>query len=187
LLGRTNRAKPLFHRALASMPARYWAEKRSVVPSRQKPAVQTFDSRPDTVLYSNERTRIVRRCLPVEGIIIKQALGGEAVARLRHEMTILERLAGVEGIPQVVPAECAADQLAMRDEHGTPLPERLKAGRLKIEQAIDLILQLARIVAAMHRRGVVHKDINPANVLMIGPEERPVLIDFSIASVFAED
>jgi serine/threonine protein kinase len=52
---------------------------------------------------------------------------------------------------------------------------------------VELALRMARILAAVHRRGVVHKDINPNNVLVSGPSWEPTLIDYDIASTFAED
>lgn len=38
--------------------------------------------------------------------------------------------------------------------------------------------------AGVHRRGVVHKDVNPANIL---DADQPYLIDFELATVFAEE
>jgi diguanylate cyclase (GGDEF)-like protein len=54
--------------------------------------------------------------------------------------------------------------------------------------AIDVVtfaLALAGVVAGVHRAGVVHKDINPANILVC--DEQPVLIDWDLATTFAED
>ncbi len=48
-------------------------------------------------------------------------------------------------------------------------------------------LGLARVVAEVHRHGVVHKDINPANVVVGAAALDVWLIDFDLASVFAEE
>ncbi len=39
----------------------------------------------------------------------------------------------------------------------------------------------------MHRRRVVHKDINPANILVAGSGRWPLLIDFDLATTFVEE
>ena len=46
---------------------------------------------------------------------------------------------------------------------------------------------MARILAAIHRLGVLHKDINLSNILQRGETSRPVLIDFELATKFAEE
>src|SRR5262249_53929538 len=53
------------------------------------------------------------------------------------------------------------------------------------EDLVRLALQLARVVAGMHRCGVMHRDITPANIVLstIGV---PCLVDFTLATSFAE-
>jgi serine/threonine protein kinase len=51
-------------------------------------------------------------------------------------------------------------------------------GRLAIEQAVPLGLQVASALVYMHNRGMVHLDVKPANVVMGAP---PRLIDLSVA------
>ena len=46
-------------------------------------------------------------------------------------------------------------------------------------------LGLARAVAGMHERGVIHRDITPANIV-VGDDGTPCLVDFALASSFAE-
>ena len=70
---------------------------------------------------------------------------------------------------------------------GETLAERLHGGGLTMAESIELTRQLASALAAIHARGLVHRDVKPANVVF---RERgglaPVLIDFGIArSAFA--
>jgi diguanylate cyclase (GGDEF)-like protein len=85
--------------------------------------------------------------------------------------------------------------LILRDSGGTPLSQAEKAGVDRNGDAIcpalpdilDLAAQTARIIAEIHRRGVLHRDISPANILKAGDDGRPELIDFHLATVSAEE
>jgi serine/threonine protein kinase len=48
---------------------------------------------------------------------------------------------------------------------------------LAVEDLVGLGLGLARAVAGMHRRGVMHHDLCPANI-MVGGEGAPCLVGF---------
>ena len=56
-------------------------------------------------------------------------------------------------------------------------------GPLALEQAIPLATQLASALHYMERRGIVHLDVKPRNIIMGGP---PRLIDLSVARSAAE-
>jgi len=138
------------------------------------------------VLYRSERTLIYRVRRPHGGgsIICKEPLGPSAMKRRRHELEILERLAGVEGVPRLTRASAGA--IAVEDEAGVSLADIARTGRLEIPALVDLAIDLTRIVAAVHRAGVLHKDINPANIMLAGAGRKPLLIDFDLATTFAE-
>jgi len=59
--------------------------------------------------------------------------------------------------------------LAMAYYGGETLKQRIERGPLGIEEAIDIIVQVARGVAAAHDAGIIHRDIKPANILLCSP------------------
>jgi serine/threonine protein kinase len=63
---------------------------------------------------------------------------------------------------------------------GTTLQQYAGQTRPGVRPAAALVAELARVVGALHRRGVVHLDIKPKNVLM-DEAGRPRLIDFGLA------
>jgi len=141
----------------------------------------------DEVIYRNERTLISRRQLAGGGTaVVKQAFGAETQARLRHEGHVLRRLQGVDGVIRLHPQQ-PVEGLAFQDADCVSLAQVLLAGRPGVQQVLAIAIALSHILAAVHRLGVIHKDINPSNVLLVGPERKPLLIDFNIATCFAEE
>ncbi|MBB4264760.1 serine/threonine-protein kinase [Roseospira visakhapatnamensis] len=49
-------------------------------------------------------------------------------------------------------------------------------------RVLDLVLPVLDGLAHAHARGVVHRDVKPANVLLLDNESRPILMDFGIAA-----
>jgi len=54
--------------------------------------------------------------------------------------------------------------------------------RLSISHAVDLILQVARGLCAIHSAGLIHRDLKPENILIFGEREFKIA-DFGIASL----
>jgi predicted Ser/Thr protein kinase len=65
---------------------------------------------------------------------------------------------------------------------GESLGERLRReGRLPNDEAIRILRELADALDFAHRKGVVHRDVKPDNVLLEDGTGRPMLADFGIA------
>src|SRR5206468_537757 len=75
-----------------------------------------------------------------------------------------------EGRPYVVMELVEGRSLAAILEHGALAPR----------QAAELVRDLARALAHAHEKGVVHRDVKPANVL-VGEDGRPHLVDLGLA------
>jgi predicted ATPase/signal transduction histidine kinase len=135
------------------------------------------------VVRASDRTRVTRVALGERTVIRKQPRGPDAQRRLRHEVGMLERLRGVEGVARLVHAPQYPDSVVMEDCGRTSLTELAKP--LTADELIQLAVQLARALAAMHARGVMHRDIAPANIV-VSAGGAPCLVDFALATAFAE-
>jgi len=136
----------------------------------------------ETVHESN-RTRVSRLFLAGRTVIRKEPLGPDAPRRLQHELAMLERLRGVAGVAQVLDVPRYEAAIALQDAGGLSLAGLTMP--LATDDLIGLAVRLAEAVAGMHRRGVMHRDIAPANVV-ISPGGAPCLVDFALATSVAE-
>jgi len=72
--------------------------------------------------------------------------------------------------------------VVMEDVYGLDLEQYAHEHRPSPHQAARIVAELARAVAYIHSRGVLHLDIKPKNVL-VDSESRPRLIDFGMARI----
>ena len=116
-------------------------------------------------------------------MICKQPLGPDAEPRLRHEVTMLERLRGVEGVAQLLEVPGPSGSITLADAGETSLAGVAKP--LGVDELVRLAETLARAVAGMHRHGVMHRDITPANIAL-SRDATACLVDFALATSVAE-
>jgi len=114
--------------------------------------------------------------------------GPRELAALRHEYSILRDL-DLPGVPKAIALEKRTHGLAlvMVAYDGELLGELIARGALDLRGSLKIAISLTEILASVHQRGVLHKDIKPHNIL-VNPERLEVeLLDFSIASRLSQE
>jgi hypothetical protein len=128
---------------------------------------------------------------PVSRIVALKRLrvgsGAVDLARIRREATVLTEL----DHPHIVRVfEVVHDgdgvALAMQFAAGGSLADLLvERGRLSPGQVVAVAAPVADALASAHRRGVLHGDVKPANVLFTSDGE-PLLSDFGVARTLGQ-
>jgi eukaryotic-like serine/threonine-protein kinase len=101
--------------------------------------------------------------------------------RLRREARVLASLnhpnvATLYGIEE----SDGAFALAMELVEGDTLTQRMAKGRIKLADSLAIAIQIAEAVEAAHRKGVIHRDLKPGNV-MINRAGKVKVLDFGLA------
>src|SRR6266487_3231838 len=69
---------------------------------------------------------------------------------------------------------------------GETLRQRLTRGRMEVGEAVDVAIQVTSALATAHEAGIVHRDINPGNI-MLRPDGYVKVLDFGIAKLAEQE
>jgi serine/threonine protein kinase len=137
-----------------------------------------------SVVYRAEHVRLGR---PAALKLLSPGLGeADFSDRFLRE----SRLAASLDHPSIVPVYDAGEDdgllwIAMACIEGTDLKTLIKEeGALPLRRALHILGQIASALDAAHARGLVHRDVKPANIL-VGPEDRAYLSDFGAVKELA--
>lgn len=144
-------------------------------------------------LYKSQKIRVLRvRNTYSNTFIMKthcnQYPSIEDIDRLKHEYLITKKL-NIKGIisPKEIISENNSFFLVKEDFKSITLKEYLYKNKLSIHAFLDICIQLSSIIEDLHEASIIHKDINPSNIL-INPETLEVRItDFSISTTYKKE
>ena len=105
------------------------------------------------------------------------------IANLKREYEIINTL-NHEGIVQVLAfvADRARPALVLEDIGGKTLKTFINNNEIDLITSLEIALKLTKAVATLHQNQIIHKDINPKNIIVNLETEQVNLIDFSISS-----
>ncbi len=109
-----------------------------------------------------------------------QAIGCEEL--LEHEFNLLRELslAGIPRALEIIRSD-SGSCLVIEDCGGATLSELLIHRPIELDSLFNLAIRLTQIIAELHQRDVVHRNINPHNILLNPATSEVWLADLSLA------
>jgi len=129
---------------------------------------------------------------PLAVKLLEPTLAGDARARdnVRREALITQRLRH-PSVPKVydfgdapLPDGTVVPYVVMELLTGVSLAGRIASGSMPWEEAVSVAATVADVLAVAHRRGVVHRDLGPENLMMTSSGLK--IIDFGLAITVEE-
>ena len=129
------------------------------------------------------RDSVLRRKVAIKILTPAQAHNERGLRRFEHEA----RAASALNHPNILTIYEFGEVdglhfIASEYVDGPTLRLKLAAGRLAVDAAIDIAIQIARALSAAHASGIVHRDIKPENVV-IRNDQLVKVLDFGIAKL----
>src|SRR5712691_8475133 len=137
-----------------------------------------------SVVYRAEHVRLGRQAA------LKLLAPSLGEADFRERFLRESRLAASLDHPSIVPVYDAGEEdgllyIAMACVDGSDLKTLLvREGKLPLRRTLRILGQIAAALDAAHVRGLVHRDVKPANIL-VGPDDRAYLSDFGAVKELA--
>ena len=142
------------------------------------------------LLYTSSNSLIYRaqRVADDQPVILKifnqEYPSPERIAWFRREYEVIHNL----DLPGVVAAYDLANvrqrwMMALEDFGGESLHRLKLAGALDLDRALALAIAVAEILGQVHQRFIMHKDVNPSNIVLNPATGQVKLIDFGISTV----
>jgi serine/threonine-protein kinase len=132
------------------------------------------------VVYRARDTKL-GRTVAIKALPELFASDPEHVARFAREAQLLATLnhphiGGIHGLEE----DHGSRFLILEYIDGQSLAERLAAGPLPLDEALEAAVQIAAALDAAHEKGIVHRDLKPGNIMLTAAGEAKVL-DFGLA------
>ena len=133
-------------------------------------------------LRENDRLPIVLKLLNKDYPTIKER------GRFKREFELTHNL-NTKGTIQVYSIEKFENSLAiiMEDFGGEPLSRTLRERCFNLDEFFSLAIRITEILGDIHRNKIIHKDINPSNILWNPLKDLVKIIDFGISSKFPRE
>lgn len=141
-------------------------------------------------VFGSASTRVCRavRRIDGEGVVLK-ILGGEqiqseAFAQYRHEYELTDSLRDIPGVIRIHGLENIQNSLMLVEEDigGESLTRALSTDGIDLVAGLALAVRIADILGHIHQHRIIHKDINPSNIVWNRSTDELRIIDFGIAS-----
>lgn len=109
-------------------------------------------------------------------------------AKLQNEYNILSKIKS-EFVPGVIDYSKVGDGFYLVLEYceGVSLLDYIKEHKISIKEFLYIAMQIVHALSDIHNLGIIHKDINPANIIYNNKTRKVSIIDFGLSTEFTHE
>jgi serine/threonine protein kinase/Flp pilus assembly protein TadD len=135
------------------------------------------------VVYKAEDTKL-KRNVALKFLPPELTRDAEAKKRFIHEAQAASALdhTNICTIYEIDETEEGQTYIAMACYDGETLKNKIERGPLKINDAVNLAIQIGEGLKEAHEKGIVHRDVKSANIMVIH-EAKVKILDFGLAKL----
>ncbi len=145
-------------------------------------------------LYESDNSQVDRGCrLTDEQQVILKMLklaypSPEKIARFKREYEITQNI-NLAGVVDVYSLEnhqhCWV--MVLEDFGGYSLDRLMQLGKFTLTEFLSIAIEIVGILGQVHQQHIIHKDINPSNIVFNRTTGSLKLIDFGISTVLTRE
>ncbi len=141
---------------------------------------------PSTIVYKGKR--ISDNCPVILKFLNDDSPAAAALARVKNEYAIIKSL-NFKGVIKAFSIEEYRNTTAIvfEDFKGTSLGELIRTENYTLHQFLSMALDIIVILGEIHAANIIHKDINPYNILMNPLTGKIKIIDFDLATSMSHE
>ncbi|MBF8294795.1 MAG: serine/threonine protein kinase [Bacteroidetes bacterium] len=135
------------------------------------------------IVYKAQDTRL-KRTVALKFLPPDLTRDDEAKTRFVHEAQAASALQhnNICNIHDIDETKDGQTFIVMDCYEGETLKKKIERGPLKINETLDVAIQVAQGLAKAHEKGIVHRDVKPANIL-ITSDNVVKIVDFGLAKL----
>ncbi len=144
-------------------------------------------------IYQSWRTEIYKAVREADGLpVILKTRGGmvsvESETGLPREFELGKSLKGDRTVEYLtLERENRKSTLVLRDDNMNALESKIPEEGFDLPRFLTLASEIASAIEEIHGQGVIHKDVNPANIVVNPALDEVKLIDFGLATGVSEE
>jgi len=145
-----------------------------------------------SLIYESASTLVRRKKLAPDDISVickslkPQAATPTAISRYYHEFAVNQSLTS-NYVCRAIAFDERLPEITLEDTGGVALKNLLKSEELTMDDKLFIATELCRAVQSIHDEGAIHKDLNPANIIVNLEQQTLKLIDFGLATLASGD
>ncbi|MCV6636727.1 ATP-binding sensor histidine kinase [Candidatus Albibeggiatoa sp. nov. NOAA] len=113
----------------------------------------------------------------------------ERIARFRQEFEIHKKLEDVQGVAHAYALDHHQHRwfMVLEDFGGQSLDQYFNKQPIGLINFLKISIDISEILARVHQKHIIHRDINPSNIVIDPKTNEIKLIDFGLSSVLLQD